>query len=143
MPSACKRTLSMFDPNFYDLTPGSIGKVYYKRNAMLGMSEEQKQAYVSNASNERMRAFMMNMTYGMNGNGPTDPQEAFNKARRDSWKDIEDGTIGTESKDAFIQIGQKESIELIEKIEAAPDFLGWDDPEFVNQIKQQYKDGTK
>lgn len=129
----------MFDLNFYDLVPGSIGKIYYRRNAMLGMTEEQRQVYVSQASNERMRAFMMNMAYGMNGNGPTDPQEAFNKARQDSWKDIEDGNIGMEVKEAFIQIGQKESIELIERIETAPDFLRWDDPDFVNQIKQSYK----
>jgi len=128
----------MFDPNFYDLTPGSIGKLFYKKNMMLGMTEEQKQAYVSNAANQRMRMFMMNMTYGMIGNGPTDPQEAFNKARQDSWGDIEDGRVGLEVKDIFVQVGQKESLDLIIKIETAEDFCGWHDPEFVNQLKQQY-----
>ena len=128
----------MIDPNFYDLAIGAIGTLHYNVDATKHMSEEEKQSYVNRASNERMRAFMMNMTYGMNGNGPTDPQEAFNKSRADSWGDLEDGIMGLETKQISIQIGQKESYDAIIKIESKEDFKCWLNPMFVELIKEQF-----
>jgi len=124
------------EPGFYDLEPGAIGTLHYKINMIKHMSEEEKQAYVSRASNERMRAFMMNMTYGMNGNGPTDPLNAFIKARQDSWGELEDSQVGMEPREMQVQIGQKESYDLILKLEARDDFGGWMNPAFVEMIKQ-------
>lgn len=129
----------MFDPSFYELTPGSMGKLFYKRNTM---SEDEKQAYVSKMAGERMRAFLMNSTYGMNANGPTDPQEAYNKARRDSWNEL-DGGVGAETLEIYVQIGQKESMDLITKIESSQGFVCWADPDFVNQIKQRYNEDNR
>lgn len=129
----------MTDPGFYDLEPGSIGILHYKKNMLKHLSDEAKQQYVSKASNERMRAFMMNMAYGMNGNGPTDPQEAFIKARRDSWGDLEDGEVGMKIENMSVQIGQKESYDAICKMEQKDDFVTWLNPALVNMIKQQYK----
>lgn len=129
----------MTDQGFYDLTPGSIGSIHYKKNMIKHMSEEEQQAYVSRASNERMRAFLMNMTYGMTGNGPVDPADAYMKARRDSWGELEDGNIGIETRQMTIQIGQKESYDAILKMEAKEDFSGWLNPSFVEMIKEQFK----
>jgi hypothetical protein len=132
----------MTDPGFYDLEPGAIGTIQYKKNMMTHLSDEAKQQYVSRASNERMRAFMMNMAYGMNGNGPTDPTEAFIKARRDSWGDIEDGEIGIKVEAMSVQVGQKESYDAICKIENKDDFAGWLNPALVNMIKEQFKNSN-
>jgi len=127
------------EEGFYDLAPGAIGTLFYKKNMCFHMSEEEKQAYVSRASNERMRMFLNNMTYGMNGTGPDNPADAYMKARRDSWGDLEDGNLGCETRDIQVQIGQKDSLEAIERLEAKEDFVGWLNPHFVEMIKQQFK----
>jgi hypothetical protein len=121
----------MNDQGFYDLEPGSIGTIHYKRNMLKHLSDEAKQQYVSRAANERMRAFLMG--------GMSDPQEAYMKARRDSWGDLEDGDAGTKVENMAIQIGQKESFEAICKIESKDDFAGWLNPALVNMIKEQFK----
>lgn len=131
------------DEGFYDLTNGAIGTIHYKKNMIKHMSEEEQQAYVSRASNERMRAFINNITYGMTGNGPVDPQDAYMKARRDSWGELEDGNIGIETRPMAIQIGQKESYDAIIKMESKDDFSGWLNPEFVEMIKSQFKNNEQ
>ena len=126
------------EPGFYDMQDGAIGTILYNKNMLLGMPEEEKQAYVSRASNARMRQFLNNMTYGMNGNGPTDPAAAYMKAREDSWGDLEDGMMGLEQRGIQIQIGQKESYDAILNMEKKEDFAGWVNPIFVNIIKEQF-----
>lgn len=106
------------------------------------LSDEAKQQIVSKAANERMRAFLMNMTYGMNGSGPVDPTDAYIKARKDSWGELEDGEVGMKVENMTVQIGQKESYEAICKIESKDDFGGWLNPSLINMIKQQYKNNT-
>jgi hypothetical protein len=127
------------EPDFYDLNDGSIGTILYRKNMIINMPETEKQAYVSRAANERMRMFINNITYGMNGNGPDTPYEAYVKARQDSWGELEDGNIGMETRDMQIQIGQKESYEAILKMETRPDFGGWINPTFVEMVKEQFK----
>lgn len=132
----------MDDPGFYDLVPGAIGTIHYKKNMIKHLSDEAKQQYVSKAANERMRAFMMNMTYGMNGNGPTDPTDAYMKARSDSWGELEDGDVGMKVENMTVQISQKESYDAILRMEAKDDFSGWLNPTLVNMIKEQFKPNT-
>jgi hypothetical protein len=121
----------MIDPRFYDLEPGSIGTIHYKRNMLKHLSDEAKQQYVSRAANERMRAFLMG--------GMADPQEAYMKARRDSWGELEDSDVGMKVENMTIQIGQKESYDAILKMESKDDFEGWLNPALINMIKEQFK----
>lgn len=118
------------DINFYDLIPNSIGNISYKK--VLKISDEEKQKIVSKNSNERMRAFLNNFTYGMTGNDPIDIQATFIKSREDSWNDLEEFY---ETKYLTVQIGQKESIEAIGNIEKQEWFRGWENPYFVDLIK--------
>lgn len=127
------------ESGFLDLEFGSIGTVFYKIDMSKSIPEEVKQDIVSKNANERMRAFLMNMTYGMNGNGPTDPLDAYIKARQDSWGDIEDGEMTMKIENMIVQIGQKESYDSMVKIETREDFGGWLNPALVELIKQQYK----
>jgi hypothetical protein len=127
------------EPGFLDLQEGSIGTIFYKKNIAKHLSDETKQAIISKNANERMRAFMMNMTYGMNGNGPTDPLDAYIKARNDSWGELEDGDVSMKIENMIVQIGQKESYEAIIKVESKDDFGGWLNPALVDLLKQQYK----
>lgn len=124
------------EEDFFDLKPGAIGTVSYKKSIVHGMTEEQKQQYVSQASNARMRAFMNNMAYGMTSKDSVmDPSEAYQKARKESWNDLDDCEIGSVIEHVHVQIGQLESLELLKKIEELPDFFGWTNPHFIAMIK--------
>lgn len=128
------------DPRFFDLYPGSIGVITYRKDMCMHLTDAEKQAYVSKAANERMRMFINNAMYGMTGNGPVDPAKAYMDARKDSWGDLEDGQAGTTLMEVVVQVGQQESYDLIIKIESMPDFRGWTNQVFVDMIKEQYKD---
>lgn len=127
------------EPGFYDFVHGSIGTIHYKKNMTKNLSDEVKQDIISKAANERMRAFLMNMTYGMNGNGPSDPLDAYIKARQDSWGELEDGDVVMKTENMTVQIGQEESYEAICRIEQRDDFAGWLNPILVNMIKEEFK----
>jgi len=82
---------------------------------------------------------LMNMTYGMNGNGPTDPLDAYIKARNDSWGELEDGEAGMKVENMTVQIGQKESFDAICRVESKDDFAGWLNPALIEMIKEKFK----
>lgn len=123
----------MNDIGFYLLEVGSIGTIQYKVSLTNVMSDAEKQMHVDKASNERMRKFINDAMFG---NTSLDPTDAFVKARRESWGDIENGDIMHDIKSVAIQIGQEESKDLINKIESMDDFIAWMDPELVSIIKQ-------
>ncbi len=131
----------MNSQNFYDLEVGAIGYIMYKKNMLLSMNDGEKQSYIDQAANARMRAFINNVTYGMTINdegldNQTMINNAFAKARKDSFGDLEDGNVGIELVSIPVQIGQKESLDLIENLEKREYFSGWADPNLVNLIKQ-------
>ncbi len=130
----------MNDQNFYNLEVGAIGYIMYRKNMLLSMNDGEKQSYIDQAANARMRAFINNVTYGMTTNdegldNQTMINNAFVKARKDSFGDLEDGNVGIELVAVPVQIGQKESLDLIENLEKREYFSGWADPNLVNLIK--------
>jgi hypothetical protein len=124
----------MNDHGFFDMVPGTIGTISYKKNMMKNLPDDVKQQYVSKSANERMRALI--------GNG-IDPVTAYTKARQDSWSELEVGNSGMNVKNVSVQIGQEESYDVIVRIESLDDFGGWLNPSLVDMIKEQFKNNAK
>ena len=126
------------EPGFYELVPGAIGTIHYAKDISKKIPEDQRQAFVSRQAGERMRAFLMNATYGMNGNSQMSPEDAYIKARKDSWSELEEGPVCRDVVEQQVQVGQKESYDKILKIEQGEDFIEWMNPLLVMALKEAY-----
>ena len=120
----------MNDINFLDLIPNSMGQVSYRKKKY--MSEEQKQKALSEFTKRRFSDYINRLS--MNSIGQVEPMNTFSKARSEAHEDIE-SFLGSEVVTVWIQVGQKESIDNISNIEKNEDFLGWENPHFIDVFK--------
>jgi len=123
----------MNSEEFYALTPGSIGLVYYMGRTETP-TEDRVRAIVNDISSSRFSAYLA--TYALSkGQDTMDPATAFSKFRQDAAKDAEELAGSPKRQSMYVQLGQQESLELIRKKEASPDFVKWEDERLMELIK--------
>lgn len=131
----------MYNEDFFGLIPGSFGKIYFKYDKSDSISQKYKEQYIDNFSNEAMHAFIKDGILNPNKE-QLSPEVAFMKAREDAKNYLEQSKSHKFYALEF-QIGNKECMKEIEKLEKDIKFLGWADPGFIDLIKLNYKDGKQ
>ena len=134
----------MNDESFFLLKKDSIGTVYYRIQRKIDISREQKQKLIDKHVNTQMNKFLKDFSAGMipddQGGLNQDPGIQYANAREWAKKTIEDQLTGTDNKSLNVQIGQKDSYKKILEIESHPNFIGWDFPELIEDIKNSFND---
>ena len=121
----------MNDINFIDLVPNSMGQISYRKKKSL--TEEQRQKALTEFTKRRFSDYINRLSVGA-VNGNIDPMDSFSKARGEAHDDIE-LLLSSEIKVIWVQVGQRESQDLILSIEKDEDFLGWENPHFISLFK--------
>lgn len=126
----------MIDPGFYMLDDGSIGPVYFNLHLEWEPPEGKREEILNIGMAKHVEKMLWDKM--MNPNAAIDPNQIYSHARKEVGKDFDAHYSGPRRYKTMIQIGQKESYEEILKIESKPNFLGWEDSNFINQIKNNY-----
>lgn len=124
----------MNNEDFYALTPGSIGLIYYIAKTEKP-TDDKVQAIANDISSSRFSSYLS--TYALTqGQGNTmDPATAFARFRQEASKEAENLVGAPKRFSMYVQVGQQESLDQIIKKEASPDFVKWEDDRLVNLIK--------
>lgn len=118
---------------FYMLIPGAIGTVDYIAKTE-NPTEEKMQNISNHISSSNFGSYLANYMLTKGGNTP-DPAEAFSKFRREAAQEAENYVGNPKQQRTYVQIGQKESLEKISKIESSPNFVKWVDERLISLIK--------
>lgn len=116
--------------DFYALMPGAIGTLSYFISTVTATEEEQD-AMMSNISSQLFSSYLSNYAF-VQGD---DPQTAFIKARAKGRIEAEREASRPVQRSINVQIGQKESLDVIKRIENSQGFINWSDANLVDLIK--------
>lgn len=118
--------------DFYALTPGAIGHVWYTARTREA-SEERVESIMSGISSQNFSAYLAN--YALTGGSKMDPQTAFERFRAKAREEAEQLATEVVRFQLHLQIGQRESLDLIIRTEASGSFVAWEDEGLVSCIK--------
>lgn len=115
-----------------NLKSGFIGEVlYYIEKKLPGPTQEEKENLRDSYVRSKINA-LMNQSV-MNNDDSFDPVAEFQR----SWKEGSNQNTNQSilvPKGIYHQVGQKESIQELIKIENLPGFKGWQDPYIIDQL---------
>ena len=128
---------------FYALLPGTIGTVAYNWKDDTRKSAQDEQAFIDEYTRESMYVLMNKATYSYEDILP--PDVCFMKAREDARR-LYDEQVSVIIKRETLQVGNKECLDTVLKLQQHPNFKGWVNEQFIRlyiqetqrQLKSQY-----
>lgn len=120
--------------DFYMLEPGAIGTINYIARTTKP-TEDQMSGMANQLSSQMFSNYLA--TYALTQNDPNtlDPAAAFAKYRQQAREEAEAHAGNPTQMSMYVQIGQKESLDLILKTERSENFVKWADERLVALIK--------
>jgi len=116
---------------FYGLMPGAIGSVAYRWKSKQKISQSETDAYIDNSAREAMYAHMNRRMYNPGEELPP-IESVFMNARAEARTRLQNHSCNTIIKRETLQVGNKECLDLVLKLQRDPDFAGWVDTMFIN-----------
>lgn len=126
--------------DFYSLTPGAMGTVYFFEKVKNEIDPKEAQDFIDQNSREITSTFDP-------GPGLSPAQYAalfsakFLESRSKSREELERFSVVRKS--TYVQICNDESYADMKKIESDPNFERWENPHFVNEILRAHENGQK
>lgn len=119
--------------DFLALIPGTLGEVEYQKKVFQKIPDKIKDDFMDKFVGAKMKALLVNATFapGM------DPVAEYSKAREMAREELE-SRVGIKQERVFLQVDQKESYEMIRKIEKDVLFVQWSFPAFIQMFKESY-----
>jgi len=116
---------------FYAMLPDAIGTVAYNWKApKKQISQVEEQAFIDNYTRESMYVLLNQARYD---NGEIVPPEVkFMNARAEARKLLDETGPDTIIKRETLQVGNKECLDLVLKLQKSPNFKGWVNPGLIN-----------
>ena len=115
------------------LKPGSIHTISYVFKKRTELPESKRQEFHLNNSSAYIEKFLMDMVF--NPRAAADPNSLYATSRKDTHQLISDFENNQILIRTYVQVGQKESLQEINRIEGHPDFVQWMDPMFIEDFK--------
>lgn len=115
---------------FYAMIHGAIGTVSYKwktKDKTLSSQEEQK--FIDDYVREAMNVLLTKARYSYENILP--PNVAYFNARQEARRILNDMGPSVEIKSESLQVGNKECLEYVFKIQQDLNFMGWVNPSLV------------
>jgi hypothetical protein len=113
---------------------GSIWKFNFFRVTKMEIDPIQGQRFIDSQTRELTNTFDP-----PKGLSPAQYSELFvqhfTKSREESFKILDDSLKNNFKYGIVVQVGNKECLDEIEKLEKDPHFQGWENPELVNYFK--------
>jgi hypothetical protein len=123
----------MVTEEFLLLVPGTIGEVSYQKRVFQKVPDKVREDFVDKFVGAKMKALLVNSTFAPG----LDPVAEYAKAREMAREELE-SRVGIKQDKITIQVDNKESFDLIKKIESEQGFMQWDFPAFVQMFKESY-----
>jgi hypothetical protein len=127
----------MNSEKFLMLLPDSMGSVDYMWESKQATPQKQQEGFIDSYTSEAMHALVQQAIF--NPGSTFDPSVEFMKARDAGRKLMEDSGFTTIEKSIEIQVGNKECLDYLIKLENSPEFKGWVNPSFIQAFKTETK----
>lgn len=115
--------------DFYTMIPGAIGVIEYYWDDSENVPDKLKNIYVDSSVGETLHAMVQKSM--MDPSYQPDIQAEYMKARSDARTNFTKSRLDTKIKFVELQVGNKECLDYVLKLQSDPNFKGWFDENII------------
>jgi len=125
--------------SFYAMIPGAMGWVHFKwKNKQKQLSQKEEEEFIDNYTRDAMNVLMTKDTYSYEN--VKHPYVAHFQARQDARRILDSTGPSIEIRKTDLQVGNKECLDYIYKMQKNKDFVEWINPQIIKLYIQVTKE---